>query len=151
MPLFRNLCVNLRVSLCDVPEYVSAQTLDFLDLAKNRLFPQRKLHSSHPGLSGWELITGGCSLIFLLNRNPFNRVHLGSSGFSFSFVSEMDQVVYRVENVGYRKESFQQMFPFHLIETVEIENPFLQLFPGFELIQQVCQLPGGHGIARFLI
>jgi len=57
MPLFRNLYVNLRVSLCDVPEYVSAHTIDFLDLAKNRLFSQRKLHSSHPGLSGWELVS----------------------------------------------------------------------------------------------
>jgi len=55
MPLFRNLCVNLRVSLCDVLEYVSAQTLDFLDLTKNRLFPHRKLRRFHTGLFGWKL------------------------------------------------------------------------------------------------
>ena len=38
MALFRNLGVKLRVSLCDVLSYVSAQTLVFLDLAKNYSF-----------------------------------------------------------------------------------------------------------------
>jgi hypothetical protein len=33
MALFRNLGVNLWDRLCDVPTYVSAQSLDFLDLA----------------------------------------------------------------------------------------------------------------------
>jgi len=33
MALFRNLGVNLRNRLCDVPTYVSAQSLEFLDLA----------------------------------------------------------------------------------------------------------------------
>ena len=33
--LFRNLCVELRIGLCDVPEYASAQILALLDLAKN--------------------------------------------------------------------------------------------------------------------
>jgi hypothetical protein len=36
--LFRNLGVNLRNYLCDVHMYVSAQFLDFLDLAKNCSF-----------------------------------------------------------------------------------------------------------------
>ena len=36
MALFRNLCVNLRDCLCDVPRYASAQSLDFLDLANPR-------------------------------------------------------------------------------------------------------------------
>jgi len=38
MALFRNLCVKLRGSLCDVRSYVSAQPLVFLDLAKNFQF-----------------------------------------------------------------------------------------------------------------
>jgi len=38
MALFHNLCVNLRDSLCDVLKYVSAQSLDFLDLVKNASF-----------------------------------------------------------------------------------------------------------------
>ena len=38
MSLFHNLVVKLRVSLCDVLAYVSAQTLVFLDLEKNCSF-----------------------------------------------------------------------------------------------------------------
>ena len=38
MALLRNLGVKLRVTLCDVLKYVSAQTLVFLDLAKNYAF-----------------------------------------------------------------------------------------------------------------
>ena len=34
MALFRNLGVKLRVSLCDVLTYVSAQTFVFLELAE---------------------------------------------------------------------------------------------------------------------
>ena len=47
--LFRNLFVNLRNFLCDVPRYVSAQFLDFLDLAKNCSFLARKLAIVHRG------------------------------------------------------------------------------------------------------
>ena len=43
MALFRNLGVNLRNRLCDVPTYVSAQSLEFLDLAKNCSFLNWKL------------------------------------------------------------------------------------------------------------
>jgi hypothetical protein len=43
MALFRNLGVNLLDSLCDVPRYASAQSLDFLDLAKNCSFLNWKL------------------------------------------------------------------------------------------------------------
>ena len=32
MAYFANLCVNLRDRLCDVASYVSAQSLDFLDI-----------------------------------------------------------------------------------------------------------------------
>ena len=32
MVYFANLCVNQRDRLCDVASYVSAQSLDFLDL-----------------------------------------------------------------------------------------------------------------------
>ena len=42
-PQFRNLCVKLRGSLCDVLKYVSAYPLVFLDLAKNCRF--MKIHS----------------------------------------------------------------------------------------------------------
>ena len=45
--LFRNLFVNLRNFLCIVPRYVSAQFLDFLDLAKNCSFLVRKLTDVH--------------------------------------------------------------------------------------------------------
>ena len=45
MALFRNLGVKLRDRLCDVRSYVSAQTLDFLDLAKNCSFLIWKLRS----------------------------------------------------------------------------------------------------------
>jgi hypothetical protein len=48
MALFRNLGVNLRVFLCGVQEYVSAQTLDFIDLAKNHSFPNWKLSNTSP-------------------------------------------------------------------------------------------------------
>ncbi len=43
MALFRNLCVNLRDSLCGVRQYASAQSLDFLDLTKNCSFMNWKL------------------------------------------------------------------------------------------------------------
>jgi hypothetical protein len=43
MAFFRNLGVNLRDRLCDVPRYASAQSLDFLDLAKNCSFLNWKL------------------------------------------------------------------------------------------------------------
>jgi hypothetical protein len=48
MALFRNLCVNLRDFLCGVPEYASAQSLDFLDLAENRSFLNWKRPLLHP-------------------------------------------------------------------------------------------------------
>jgi len=38
MVFLRNLGVNLRDSLCDVLQYVSAQSLDFLDLAQKLSF-----------------------------------------------------------------------------------------------------------------
>ena len=47
--LFHPGCVNLRVFLCGVPVYASAQTLDFLAMAKNAFFPNWKLLVSHPG------------------------------------------------------------------------------------------------------
>jgi hypothetical protein len=59
MAIFRNLGVNLRDRLCDVPTYVSAQSLDFLDLAKNYSFLNWKL-TSVPSvvrfISGWALV-----------------------------------------------------------------------------------------------
>ncbi|SPF36256.1 hypothetical protein SBDP1_1470001 [Syntrophobacter sp. SbD1] len=41
--LFRPGIVNLRVCLCGVPRYASAQTLDFLAMTKNASFPNWKL------------------------------------------------------------------------------------------------------------
>jgi len=43
MAFFRNLGVNLRNCLCDVPRYASAQFLDFLDLAEKFSFMDWKL------------------------------------------------------------------------------------------------------------
>jgi hypothetical protein len=57
MVLLPNLFVNLRSCLClpvparqtgDVPQYVSAQALVFLDLEQKSSFPIWKLHSGHP-------------------------------------------------------------------------------------------------------
>ena len=38
MVYFANLCVNLRDRLCDVARYVSAQSLDLLDLDETSSF-----------------------------------------------------------------------------------------------------------------
>ena len=46
MALFRNFGVNLRNRLCGVHEYASAQFLDFLELAENCSFLDRKLISA---------------------------------------------------------------------------------------------------------
>ena len=54
MVYFANLCVNLRDRLCDVARYVSAQSLDFLDLDEISSFLDRKrqwvsiLQEEHP-------------------------------------------------------------------------------------------------------
>jgi hypothetical protein len=58
MALFRNLGVNLRDRLCDVPRYASAQSLAFLDLAKNCSFLNWKLTlvpTSFMAVRGWAL------------------------------------------------------------------------------------------------
>jgi hypothetical protein len=63
MALFRNLGVNLRDRLCDVPWYASAQSLDFLDLAKNCSFLNWKLTPVpiNPfALCGWALAKAFC-------------------------------------------------------------------------------------------
>ena len=44
MALFRNFGVNRRNSLCGVHKYASAQFLDFLELAENCTFLDRKLN-----------------------------------------------------------------------------------------------------------
>ena len=46
MALFRNFGVNRRNRLCGVQEYASAQFLDFLELAENCTFLDRKLASA---------------------------------------------------------------------------------------------------------
>ena len=56
--IFRNLGVNLRICLCGVTCYASAQILDFLDLAENCWFPNQK-RTLHPSaVSGWVLVIG---------------------------------------------------------------------------------------------
>ena len=42
MALFRNFGVNRQNRLCGIQEYASAQLLDFLELAKNCTFLDRK-------------------------------------------------------------------------------------------------------------
>jgi len=44
MPFLLNLYVNLRDSLCGVPKYASAQSLDFLDLEQKFSFLNWKYH-----------------------------------------------------------------------------------------------------------
>ncbi len=46
--LLRNLSVNLPDFLCDVHMYVSAQSVDYLDLAQNCSFPPWKHDSFRP-------------------------------------------------------------------------------------------------------
>ncbi len=46
MAFFRNFGVNRRIHLCGVQEYASAQFLDFLELAENCTFLDRKLTSA---------------------------------------------------------------------------------------------------------
>jgi hypothetical protein len=46
MALFRNFGVNRRHRLCGVQKYASAQSLDFLELAENCSFLDRKLISA---------------------------------------------------------------------------------------------------------
>jgi len=46
MALFRNFGDNRRNRLCGVQEYASAQFLDFLELAENCTFLDRKLTSA---------------------------------------------------------------------------------------------------------
>jgi hypothetical protein len=47
MALLLNFSVNRRNRLCGLHEYASAQFLDFLELAKNCTFLDRKLISAH--------------------------------------------------------------------------------------------------------
>jgi hypothetical protein len=46
MALFRNFGVNRRNRLCGILEHASAQFLDFLELAENCTFLDRKLISA---------------------------------------------------------------------------------------------------------
>ena len=46
MALFRNFGINLRNRLCGVHAYASAQLLDFLELAENCAFLNRKRASA---------------------------------------------------------------------------------------------------------
>jgi hypothetical protein len=46
MALFRNFAIIRRHCLCGVHEYASAQSLDFLELAENCAFLDRKIISA---------------------------------------------------------------------------------------------------------
>jgi len=67
MALFRNFSVNRRDNLCGLHEYASAKFLDFLGLAKNCAFLDRKL------ISAFNETVDGHELCFqikgLLNEN----------------------------------------------------------------------------------
>ncbi len=73
--LFHQLGVNLRICLCGVKYYASAQILVFLDLAKNCIFPNQKLTS--------------CSVIFIslfqLNAVAPEVVPVGQVAYQASF------------------------------------------------------------------
>ena len=85
MALFRNLCIKLRGSLCDVRSYVSAQPFVLLELVKpgtrpkggesmqnadkNSRFMNWKPHSDHNGMDGHYLTL----LIHLLIETLWNR------------------------------------------------------------------------------
>jgi hypothetical protein len=67
MALFRNFGVNRRNRLCGIQEYASAQFFDFLELAKNCTFLDRKLISVlYETADGHLLEKGPFSLTFLL-------------------------------------------------------------------------------------
>jgi hypothetical protein len=53
--LFHQLGVNMRICLCGVKYYASAQMLDFLDLAKKLLVSKSKTHFVSYGISRWAL------------------------------------------------------------------------------------------------
>ena len=74
MAIFRNLGVNLRDRLCDVPTYVSAQSLDFLDLAKNYSFLNWKLvlvPIIRRPIYGWALVREITSINLSVSRYHF--------------------------------------------------------------------------------
>jgi len=72
MALFRNLGVNLRDRLYDVPRHASAQSLDFLELAKNCSFLDWKLTPKPTSLQG---LRKGIDLEWIANTetDDFNR------------------------------------------------------------------------------
>ena len=67
MVYFANLCVNLRDRLCDVARYVSAQSLDFLDLAEISSFLnwEHQWASIHYGTRPWMDTIYGFRTIFI--------------------------------------------------------------------------------------
>ncbi len=56
--LFCNLGVRLRIPLCGVHEYASAEILAFLDLAEKSLVSASATALSPSGVSGWEWALG---------------------------------------------------------------------------------------------
>ena len=74
MALFRNLGVKLRGSLCGVLKYVSAQTLVFLDLAKNYAFMNWKPTMPAVALLGvFDLAVGNRKEIFEKWHRKFTK------------------------------------------------------------------------------
>ena len=65
MALFRNLGVNPRDRLCDVPMYVSAQSLDFFDLANPAVGGLNWKLTLVPMI--WKIIYGWALAGFLVN------------------------------------------------------------------------------------
>ena len=79
MVFLPNLGVNRRVCLCDVASYVSAQTLDFLDLGQKSAFMNWK-HDEVPKLILTDLWMGTskpkCCINNLAKNNQPHNLHL---------------------------------------------------------------------------
>ena len=94
MALFRNLGVNLQDRLCGVPTYASAQSLDFLDLAKNSSFliqPHccgiRKVKDHPEGKRYWTAVWLHVRERDMEASSQCDRLGIYDRGFGFAFSS----------------------------------------------------------------
>ncbi len=74
MALFRNFGVNRRNRLCGIQQYASAQFLDFLELAKNCTFLDRKLISALYETADGNRLTSHFenTIVFCIQNSIFN-------------------------------------------------------------------------------
>jgi len=75
MALFRNVGVNLRDRLCDVPRYASAQSLDFLALAEKLLIfePIKRAHSPLLDFDELSRVAAGLASVYKISIVPYGR------------------------------------------------------------------------------